>query len=59
MILRASTTIVRRAFATPFGGYKRGGLGRAGGVDAIKEYLQVKCVWITTKPKRKNPFVQG
>ena len=47
------------SFTTPFGGYKRSGLGREGGVEAIKEYLQTKSVWITTKPNRSNPFVLG
>lgn len=47
------------SFTTPFGGYKRSGLGREGGVDAIKEYLQTKSVWITTKPARENAFVLG
>lgn len=44
---------------TPFGGYKRSGIGREGGAEAIKEYLQVKSVWITTQPNRVNPFVGG
>lgn len=47
------------SFATPFGGYKRSGLGREGGVDAIKEYLQTKSVWITTRPNKANAFVLG
>lgn len=47
------------SFATPFGGYKRSGIGREGGVDAIKEYLQTKSIWVTTQPKRINPFVMG
>ncbi len=47
------------SFTTPFGGYKDSGLGREGGVDAIKAYLQEKSVWITPKPDRKNPFVLG
>lgn len=47
------------SFTTPFGGYKRSGLGREGGVEAIKEYLQQKSVWITTQPNRANPFVLG
>lgn len=47
------------SFTSPFGGYKRSGLGREGGVDAIKEYLQVKSVWITPSPRRDNPFVLG
>ncbi len=47
------------SFTTPFGGYKHSGLGREGGVEAIKEYLQTKSVWITTEPNRPNPFVLG
>ncbi len=47
------------SFTSPFGGYKRSGMGREGGVDAIKEYMQVKSVWITPSPKRDNPFVLG
>ena len=47
------------SFATPFGGYKRSGIGREGGTEAIKEYLQPKSIWITTKPNRANPFVLG
>ncbi|MEW6645001.1 MAG: aldehyde dehydrogenase [Pseudomonadota bacterium] len=47
------------SFTTPFGGYKHSGLGREGGAEAIKEYLQAKSVWITTRPNRANPFVLG
>ncbi len=61
--LRAGTVWVNNyratSFTTPFGGYKRSGLGREGGAEAIKEYLQTKSVWITTKPNRANPFVLG
>jgi aldehyde dehydrogenase (NAD+) len=47
------------SFTTPFGGYKRSGLGREGGAEAIKEYLQAKSVWITTRPNKENAFVLG
>jgi acyl-CoA reductase-like NAD-dependent aldehyde dehydrogenase len=47
------------SFTTPFGGYKQSGIGREGGTEAIKEYLQAKSVWITTRPNRENPFVLG
>lgn len=47
------------SFATPFGGYKQSGIGREGGVDALKEYLETKSVWITPEPNRDNPFVLG
>ena len=33
---------------SPFGGYKRSGIGRENGQDAIREYLQTKSVWIST-----------
>lgn len=47
------------SFTSPFGGYKRSGMGREGGVEAMKEYMQVKSVWITPSPNRANPFVLG
>jgi aldehyde dehydrogenase (NAD+) len=43
--------------ALPFGGYKRSGVGREGGIDAIKTYLQVKTVIIQTRPDAADPFV--
>jgi aldehyde dehydrogenase (NAD+) len=45
------------SYTSPFGGYKRSGLGREGGMDAMKEYLQVKSVWICTNPSVANPFI--
>ncbi|RQO46047.1 carnitine dehydratase [Rhodococcus sp. KBW08] len=45
------------SFTSPFGGYKHSGLGRESGVEAIKEYLQTKSVWISTDPSTENPFV--
>lgn len=61
--LRAGTVWVNNyratSFTTPFGGYKDSGLGREGGTEAIKEYLQTKSVWISTQPNRANPFVLG
>ncbi|MCJ2131297.1 aldehyde dehydrogenase [Methylobacterium sp. E-045] len=47
------------SFTTPFGGYKHSGIGREGGTEAIREYLQAKSVWISTRPNRANPFVLG
>ena len=43
--------------STPFGGYKHSGIGREGGVDAIKEWVHTKTVWICGKPDRNFPFV--
>ena len=45
------------SYLSPFGGYKRSGLGRESGQDAIREYLQVKSVWISTAKDVPNPFV--
>ena len=45
------------SFISPFGGYKRSGLGRENGQDAIKSYLQVKSVWISTATDVPNPFI--
>ena len=42
---------------SPFGGYKRSGLGRENGQDMIKEYMQTKSVWISTATEVPNPFV--
>jgi aldehyde dehydrogenase (NAD+) len=45
------------SFMSPFGGYKRSGLGRESGQEMIKEYLQTKSVWISTASEVPNPFV--
>jgi aldehyde dehydrogenase (NAD+) len=46
------------SYLSPFGGYKRSGLGRESGREMIKEYLQVKSVWISTAADVPNPFIQ-
>ncbi|WP_282610915.1 aldehyde dehydrogenase [Pelagibius sp. Alg239-R121] len=45
------------SFASPFGGFKRSGIGRESGLDAIKEYMQVKSVWIAQETSVTNPFI--
>ena len=45
------------SYLSPFGGYKRSGIGRENGLDAIHEYLQTKSVWIDTSESTPNPFV--
>jgi aldehyde dehydrogenase (NAD+) len=45
------------SFMSPFGGYKDSGFGRENGADAIREYLQVKSVWMNTGAPSANPFV--
>lgn len=44
------------SYLSPFGGYKHSGVGRENGIDAIKEYLQTKSIWINTGAKTANPF---
>src|SRR3954464_13734378 len=45
------------SFMSPFGGYKRSGIGRESGQEMIKEYLQTKSVWISTASEVPNPFI--
>lgn len=45
------------SYMSPFGGYKRSGVGKENGQDAIWEYLQTKSVWISTADEVPNPFV--
>jgi len=45
------------SYMSPFGGYKRSGIGRESGLDAIREYLQTKSVWIDIAGNAPNPFV--
>ncbi len=45
------------SYMSPFGGYKRSGLGRENGQEAIREYMQTKSVWISTATEVPNPFV--
>jgi len=46
------------SFTSPFGGYKESGIGRESGTETIKEYLNTKCVWISTDLDVPNPFVR-
>jgi aldehyde dehydrogenase (NAD+) len=59
--LRAGTVWVNTyravSYLSPFGGYKRSGLGRENGQDAIWNFLQTKSVWISTADTVPNPFV--
>ncbi len=59
--LRAGTVWVNTyravSFTSPFGGYKRSGEGRESGKDAIKEFLQIKSVWIAHETSTQNPFI--
>lgn len=45
------------SYMAPFGGYKRSGIGRESGQEAIYEFLQTKTVWIDTIGQTANPFI--
>jgi aldehyde dehydrogenase (NAD+) len=45
------------SFVSPFGGFKRSGLGKESGQQAIKDYMQTKSVWISTATEVPNPFI--
>jgi aldehyde dehydrogenase (NAD+) len=46
------------SFTTPFGGFKDSGLGREGGVDAVREFLEVKSVWVSSDLDMPDPFIR-
>ncbi len=46
------------SFTSPFGGFKESGIGRESGSEAIREYLETKCVWISSDLDVPNPFVR-
>jgi (Z)-2-((N-methylformamido)methylene)-5-hydroxybutyrolactone dehydrogenase len=60
--LKAGTVWVNNyratSFTSPFGGFKESGIGRESGSEAIKEYLDTKCVWISSDLEVPNPFVR-
>uniref|UniRef100_UPI0011F195D8 aldehyde dehydrogenase n=1 Tax=Siccirubricoccus phaeus TaxID=2595053 RepID=UPI0011F195D8 len=46
------------SYMMPFGGMKRSGLGRESGIEAIREFLETKSVWISTaQGAPANPFI--
>jgi len=60
--LRAGTIWVNTyraiSYMMPFGGMKHSGIGRESGIEAIREYLETKSVWINTSDAAPgNPFV--
>ena len=59
--LRAGTVWVNTyravSYMVPFGGFKNSGLGRESGIEAIRDYLDTKSVWINMGAAVGNPFV--
>ena len=46
------------SYMMPFGGVKHSGIGRESGVEAIREFLETKSVWIShAQGAPANPFV--
>jgi len=60
--LKAGTVYVNNyratSFTSPFGGFKRSGIGRESGSDAIKDYMDVKTVWMSSDLDVPNPFIR-
>jgi acyl-CoA reductase-like NAD-dependent aldehyde dehydrogenase len=47
------------SYLMPFGGFKRSGIGRENGIEAIKEYLQQKSIHINmNEAPVANPFIR-
>jgi aldehyde dehydrogenase (NAD+) len=42
--------------ASPFGGYKQSGYGREMGLEALREFTQVKSVWVELAEDVPDPF---
>ena len=60
--LKAGTVWVNtyRAFSymMPFGGMKHSGIGRESGIEAIRQYLETKSVWMSyAEDAPANPFI--
>ncbi len=59
--IRAGTVWVNTyravSFMSPFGGYKKSGIGRENGIESMREFMQTKSVWISTATDVPNPFV--
>lgn len=47
------------SFNAPFGGYKESGIGRENGLESLKEYTQLKTVWIELSGQTRDPFTLG
>ena len=44
------------SYMAPFGGFKSSGIGRENGIEAVKEYLETRSVFINTDLNIPDPF---
>ncbi|MGE4561347.1 MAG: aldehyde dehydrogenase [Rhodospirillales bacterium] len=44
------------SFVSPVGGYKMSGFGRENGIEAIREFMQTKSVWVNMADRMANPL---
>lgn len=47
------------AYNVPFGGFKDSGIGRENGIDAVREYLEPKAIWVNMSTQTRDPFMMG
>ena len=45
--------------SSPFGGYRKSGYGRSSGIDVLREYSEVKSVWVETSDSPAFSFNYG
>lgn len=47
------------SYSVPFGGYRMSGHGRENGLEALREYTQLKSVWVELSGVTRDPFRLG
>lgn len=60
--VRAGTVWINNYRSTsvtsPFGGFKMSGIGRECGIAGMREYMELKSIWISTQSNISNPFIR-
>ena len=61
--LRAGTVWINEyrliSFYSPHGGYKMSGYGRENSKEVLKDYTQVKSIWVALSSSTRDPFTLG